>query len=904
MKLGFDCRVSWSLLALVLFVCSPFAAHAGIYTLSTQPITYEAMPIGGVGPVTSLSGGARFGGDSPAPQEAQVTLPFPVNFYGVPETNMYVSANGYVTLGTAFRATSFARRVIPGSAAPHNLIAVWWDQLVCDSEFLGTVHGPVLTQVVGAAPNRAFVVQWTDCRRYAVTGSKVSAQLWLHESSNVIEVRYGNIVPGSPTSNFTASMGIENSTGSDGTPGVSNTGTVCNPNCNASHFPSQTSFIYSSGPALRLASFTGDASGSPGLRFNAVASVENVGGGDAAGVEVRFWLSDTPTVGGNATSLFLHPAQPIAAGASAMFTLSATMPSVPDGTYHVLAEVDPSHVIGPTSIVGALGPVVISTTAPDAAVGTISVPQRIDPKGTLALSWTAQNLGSLGATAVPYVITLGTSPDLSSGPSWILESSSIDLAAGADVRVDKEYPLPGDADVGRYWVAVSMDPDGTLDETILGNNRKISQGFVVAPEVEIETSQLPLALVNEPFSAELNARGGDGTFSWSVPVGSLPPGLSLQHDGGTTRLAGTPTRRASSTFTLEVASLGMRERVLLRLDVVDRLKILTASLPTWSVGDVVIFDLTAVGGVPPYTWAISGDALPSGVELFESGQLFGSPTEPFDGTVTFEAVDDSGQSATAELALVVISNTAPSITAETPSFTLGAAASGFVLEATGGNPPYKWASAQSTRLADSAWPEPIHRPGEPPLGLALSEDGVVTGAPTEAGSFVWKVTVQDARGLTGAEDIEFTVAPDRALTIGPSTLPNASVGEAYEVTLESDAEGTASFAVVAGSTLPDGLALDSSGRISGTPTREQLLGEETKDFTFEVRVVDAAFRQGTAALSVGVTDPAWKEPKPDPEPGPSKPSTEKSGGCQSAGGELGLLGLAVIAGITILRRRR
>ncbi|HWV37681.1 MAG TPA: putative Ig domain-containing protein [Vulgatibacter sp.] len=893
--------------AFALFVLAPFAAHANLYTLTTQPHTFEPLPLAGGGPVTSLSNGSSFGGDSPAPLEAQVTLPFPVNFFGNDETNMYVGSSGYVTLGTTHHATTYTPRAIPGSSAPHNLIAVWWDRLVCDSTFLGHTHGPVLTQVVGTAPSRAFVVQWTECRKYAVTGSYVTAQLWLFEGSNHIEVHYGDIVPGAAT-NFKASMGIENSTGTEGTPGVSNQGTVCNPTCDASLFPSQTKFTYSSGPALQVASFTGDPSGFPGVTYNAVATVANVGGEDALGVGARFWLSEDETVPSTSTPLLVHPAQTIASGTSTTYTLSVPLPSVPDGQYYVIAEIDHTHAVSPNPLVASLGPISVETTAPDAAVGPVLVSQRVDVGGTINVRWNARNLGSLGATDVPFVVTLGSTQDFSSGPTWVLETGTIDLPTGADEQIEADYPLPSEAGMGRYWVEVVIDPDETLGETQLGNNRNVSTGFVVAPELLVDTTELPIAYVNEPYSVPLVAQGGDGTYTWSVPVGSLPQGLSLQQDGSQTLLAGTPTRVASSTFTLEAESMGLRKRVNLSLFVVERLRITTSTLPSWSVGDAVAVDLMASGGTPFYSWSVVAGELPKGLELLGSGLLFGSPTETYNGTVTFGVTDEGGQSATAELAMVVTSNVPPTIEVEVPaSLILGTAATGLVLEASGGNPPYTWVTAQSTRRADTLWAEAIVRTGEAPPGLELSEDGVVTGTPTEAGTFDWKVTVEDALGLTGAVDFVVTVEPDHTLKISPGSLPPASVGEEYEVLLESDAEGTATFSLAEGSALPDGLSLDSSGRISGTPTREQLLGEESRDFSFTVRVADAAFRQGEATLSMGVTDPEWSKPDPEPKPNPnpgSPKSSKSSGGCQSAGGALGLAGFAVIAGIAILRRRR
>ncbi len=59
-----------------------------------------------------------------------------------------------------------------------------------------------------------------------------------------------------------------------------------------------------------------------------------------------------------------------------------------------------------------------------------------------------------------------------------------------------------------------------------------------------------------------------------------------------------------------------------------------------------------------------------------------------------------------------------------------------------------------------------------------------------------------------------------APTITTSSLPEATVGTAYNATLEATGDATITWSLKAGNSLPAGLSLDSTGVISGTPTTE------------------------------------------------------------------------------------
>lgn len=56
--------------------------------------------------------------------------------------------------------------------------------------------------------------------------------------------------------------------------------------------------------------------------------------------------------------------------------------------------------------------------------------------------------------------------------------------------------------------------------------------------LEILDEFIPPGTVNTPYSHQMSAYGGSGSYTWSIWSGSLPAGLSLSSSG---LISGTPT---------------------------------------------------------------------------------------------------------------------------------------------------------------------------------------------------------------------------------------------------------------------------------------------------------------------------------------------------------------------------
>lgn len=169
----------------------------------------------------------------------------------------------------------------------------------------------------------------------------------------------------------------------------------------------------------------------------------------------------------------------------------------------------------------------------------------------------------------------------------------------------------------------------------------------------IVTPGLDNGEIGAPYRAglrpQLQAIGGTKPYKWSISVGALPPGLSLNAATGV--ISGNPSHVGSYIFTVQVTdsstpaqtnSMSFTVRIAPALGVV----IATTSLPNGEQGEPYVAVLDAIFGVTPLTFTVSSGSLPDGLTMFGFGSqgsvdISGTPTKSGDYSFSITVTDSS-----------------------------------------------------------------------------------------------------------------------------------------------------------------------------------------------------------------------------------------------------------------------
>lgn len=360
---------------------------------------------------------------------------------------------------------------------------------------------------------------------------------------------------------------------------------------------------------------------------------------------------------------------------------------------------------------------------------------------------------------------------------------------------------------GSYPVTITATDTGS---TGAGAPFTIAQNYTInvpAPTITIAPGTLPGGTVGTSYSQTAIASGGVAAYGYALTAGALPPGLAVSGGGSIT---GTPTAGGTYNFTLTAtdanAQTGSRAYALTIGAAVVTLP------PTLLAGGQVGFAYNATlnpatDGTAPYSYAVTGGALPGGLTLSAGGVLSGTPTAfgTFNFAVTAtDSSTGSGPYAATQNYSVQIEQPVPVANPVSATVAYGSTANPIALNITGG-------TAASVALATP-----------PANGTAVASGTGVTYTPNAgfAGADSFTYTATNAGGTSAPATVTVTVA-NPAITIAANGPLTATAGTAYSQTFTFSG-GAQPFAGYQVTNLPTGLAIGGSSAnsvtVSGAPT--------------------------------------------------------------------------------------
>src|SRR5271165_409752 len=301
----------------------------------------------------------------------------------------------------------------------------------------------------------------------------------------------------------------------------------------------------------------------------------------------------------------------------------------------------------------------------------------------------------------------------------------------------------------------------------------------------------PACVVGVPYSHFFTQSGGAGLFY--IFPGILPSGLTLNSTTG--EVSGTPDGAdfapgatfKQSGLTVSVFDPGTLQQASIACGITAFLNCIQlvpfGNPPGGATGVLYSFAFGANFGIAPYTFAVTGGALPGGLTLSAGGTVSGTPTTNghFTFFVTVTGSGDPTNNVATFAATIIIGGGNPNKSPQLyfygfgfagplgigcnnpPDAVQGVAYDHFLSLLPSGVPPYVFSISA----------------GALPTGLSLnSSTAEITGTPSVSGLFNFTARVTDA-DLTFA-DVGCSILVHPPLTLSCGNPPDGTVGVAYD----------------------------------------------------------------------------------------------------------------------------
>lgn len=443
-------------------------------------------------------------GDLDDGRSGAIPIPFTFNFYGVGYTSIFMGTNGVVGFTGGGFQNGIDAQSVPSATNPDNVIGLFWHDMTM------VATGTVTYGTTGSAPNRKFVITYTNVPGYAAPGTNNSGQVILHETTNWVDV----IVQSSTSSDF-KTIGIENLGATEGlaAPGRNATSWAVPAGAPEAYRFATTNHTYSWTPTANLSN--------PGI-WNPQAT--NLNSSVTYTVNIQNSVTKCYSTGTAAVTVNPMPTVAISAGTSPICqggTSTVTFTGTPGAT----VTYDINGGGAQTVVLDAAGTFVL-TTAPLNVTSAFNLQSVTSAENCTA---TATGTATINVTPRPTAEMVGTQTICEGLPGYI----QVNTLVGT----------------GPWSVTFTDNNSNTFNEVINGSTL-----------IEVNPTTTTTYNITALEDANCNAIAGDWSGTATVivnprPTGSLSSSVPALCEGDNATLTVTMTGTPPFTFELNDGSV-------------------------------------------------------------------------------------------------------------------------------------------------------------------------------------------------------------------------------------------------------------------------------------------------------------------------------------------------------------
>lgn len=277
--------------------------------------------------------------------------------------------------------------------------------------------------------------------------------------------------------------------------------------------------------------------------------------------------------------------------------------------------------------------------------------------------------------------------------------------------------------------------------TVVGDDGQTTKSFYLTinepstpePFDFVTTSPLPVGYVGAPYSCNIECSGGTPPYWVWLVDSQMPPGLELDNTTGI--ISGIPTTPGSYQFNLQANDYeGGMLYGSFSMEITNGVApvITTTSLPGASLGMPYYLELESTGTVPIEFYREG--PLPPGLAMTGEGVISGTPTTV--GTYEFVTRASNLFGDDVKIFSITVTGAPPVIVTPSPmpAGNVGTAVT-LYLESTG-SLPIIYEEVINSEIPISFLPP----------GLTMDADGIISGTPTQAGNYQFRIKALNSVG--------------------------------------------------------------------------------------------------------------------------------------------------------------